>query len=96
MATLNGAKALGLENITGSLMLGKSADIAALDLSSIAQQPVYDPISQIVYTATRDQVTDVWVAGRHLLRNRQLVALNEEDILRRTQVWRDKIAPQAR
>ena len=95
MATLNGAKALGLDAIIGSLVIGKTADIAAIDLSSISHQPIYDPISQIVYTATRDQVTDVWVAGNHLLRNRHLTTLNEADILRRAHVWRDKIMPQS-
>ncbi|MGA9032964.1 MAG: TRZ/ATZ family hydrolase, partial [Sulfuricaulis sp.] len=53
MATLNGAKALGIEARTGSLAAGKAADITAIDLSAISSQPVYDPLSQIVYTATR-------------------------------------------
>ena len=91
MATLNGAKALGLGELTGSLVAGKSADITAIDLSAIGSQPVYDPISQIVYTAGRDQVTDVWVAGKSLLKNRQLTTLDETAILNKTVAWRDKI-----
>jgi 5-methylthioadenosine/S-adenosylhomocysteine deaminase len=91
LATLNGAKALGIESRTGSLTAGKAADIAAIDLSAISSQPVYDPVSQIVYTATRDQVTDVWVAGKRLLADRRLTTLDETAILRKTQEWRDKI-----
>jgi 5-methylthioadenosine/S-adenosylhomocysteine deaminase len=92
MATLNGARALGLETRTGSLRAGKQADLAAIDLSDISSQPVYDPVSQIVYTATRDQVTDVWVAGRRLLAGRRLTTLDEDAIRRKAAVWRDKIA----
>jgi 5-methylthioadenosine/S-adenosylhomocysteine deaminase len=91
MATLNGARALGLDGRIGSLTVGKYADIAAVDLSPIATQPVYDPVSHIVYAATREQVTDVWVAGRQLLRARRLTTLDEEAILTKVARWRDKI-----
>ena len=91
MATLNGAKALGLDTEIGSLRAGKAADITAIDLAALPSQPVYDPISQIVYTAGRDQVTDVWVAGRRLLANRMLTTLDENAILNRAHDWRDKI-----
>jgi len=91
MATLNGAKALGLDEQIGSLKPGKAADITAIDLSALSSQPVYDPVSQIVYSVGREQVTDVWVAGRCLLANRTLTTLDEAAILRRTQSWRDKI-----
>ncbi len=91
MATLNGAKALGIETRTGSLTAGKAADIAAIDLSVISSQPVYDPVSQIVYTATRDQVSDVWVNGRHLLAKHQLTSLDEAALRDKAQAWRDKI-----
>ena len=67
MATLNGAKALGLDHEIGSLEVGKAADIVALNLSDIETQPLFDPISDIVYAASRHQVSDVWVAGRRLL-----------------------------
>jgi 5-methylthioadenosine/S-adenosylhomocysteine deaminase len=91
MATLNGAKAMGLDTEIGSLSVGKAADITAIDLSALPSQPVYDPVSQIVYTASRDQVTDVWVAGRRLLANRALTTLDEVAILSRAHDWRDKI-----
>ncbi len=91
MATLNGAKALGLDTITGSLMPGKAADIIAIDLNQLETQPIYNPISQIVYSSSRNQVTDVWVQGKHLLNNRQLTTLDSEKIIRKAQYWREKI-----
>ena len=92
MATLNGARALGLNEKTGSLEIGKSADITAIELSDIASQPVYDPISQIVYTANRHQVSDVWVEGKRLLDSGQLTTIDEQSILENAIAWRDKIA----
>ncbi len=92
MATRNGAQALGLESKIGSLRVGKQADLIAIDLADLGSEPVYDPISQIVYTATRDQVTDVWVAGRRLLASGRLTTLDENAIRRKAHAWRDKIA----
>jgi 5-methylthioadenosine/S-adenosylhomocysteine deaminase len=80
-----------LEEYIGSLKPGKSADLAAIDLSAAATQPVYDPLSHIVYSATREQVTDVWVAGKRLLHDRRLTSLDEQAILAKTAAWRDKI-----
>ncbi len=91
MATINGAKALGIDHITGSLIAGKAADFIAIDLANIETQPLYHPISQIVYAASRNQVTDVWVAGKQLLRNRQLLTLNEKEIQEKAKIWRNKI-----
>ncbi len=91
MATLNGARALGLDDRIGSIVSGKAADLTAIDLSSLGSQPVYDPVSQIVYSATRDQVSDVWVNGRHVLAERQLTGLKQEAILRKAHEWRDRI-----
>jgi len=91
MATLNGARALGIEARTGSLTAGKAADITAIDLADIASQPVYDPVSQIVYTATREQVTNVWVNGRHLLVNRRPATLDEAALREKAAEWRGKI-----
>ena len=91
MATLNGARALGLGEITGSLVPGKVADIAAIDLSPVSTQPVYDPLSQIVYAASREQVSDVWVAGQRLLQNRVLTTIDEKRVIAKAQEWRDKI-----
>jgi 5-methylthioadenosine/S-adenosylhomocysteine deaminase len=91
MATLNGAKALGLEAEIGSLTIGKSADIAAIRLDGIETQPLFDPISDIVYAASRHQITDVWVAGRQLLKNRELTTLDQEAIRDRATAWRQRL-----
>ena len=93
MATLDGAKALGLDGEIGSLLKGKSADCIAVDLSAAATQPVYNVLSQIVYAAGRDQISDVFVAGRALLRNRQLTTLDETAAIARAAEWQGKIRP---
>ncbi len=95
MATLNGARALGLAGETGSLEPGKAADITAVDLGGLQSQPLYSPLSQLVYATGREQVSDVWVAGRQLLRDRQLLTLDAEEILARAREWRRRIAPAA-
>lgn len=91
MATINGAKALGIDDITGSLTVGKAADLCALDLSDIETQPLYNVISQIVYSASRHQVTDVWVAGKRCLKNRQLTTLNIQDLKSTIAQWQQKL-----
>ena len=65
--------------------------MVALDMSDIATQPLYHPISQLVYAATRQQVTDVWVAGKQLLRNRELTTIDTDAILDKAQQWAVKI-----
>ncbi len=91
MATLNGAKALAIDHLAGSLVPGKIADFIAIDLDCLETQPLYHPISQIVYAASRDQVTDVWVGGKQLLKNRQLLTLDEKELRAKAQIWRKKI-----
>jgi 5-methylthioadenosine/S-adenosylhomocysteine deaminase len=91
MATLNGAQALGIGQQTGSLKTGKAADFIAIDLDQIETLPLYNPASQIVFAATRDQVTDVWVAGKQLMRDRKLLTLDEEAIKAKAKQWREKI-----
>jgi len=91
MATLNGAKALGIDHITGSLVPGKSADIVAIDMLEIETQPIYNPLSQLVYAIGRDKVTDVWVAGKHLLKSRTLMTIDIHKLKAKTHLWRDKI-----
>lgn len=94
MATLNGARALGLEQEIGSLRPGKWADMVAVDLGTPETVPVYHPISQLIYATGRHQVSDVWVAGRHLLKERKLTTLDVEDILYRAWAWGEKIKVQ--
>lgn len=92
MATINGAKALGIDATTGSLLVGKSADITAIKLNDVETQPLYNPISQLVYASGRDKVTHVWVAGKQLLKDRELTTIDEKAILANAKYWRDNIA----
>lgn len=91
MATINAAKSLGIDDITGSLAIGKAADMIAVDLGGMESQPCYDLISQLVYATDRNKVTDVWVEGKQLLKERQLMTLNESKIIANTQEWAQKI-----
>lgn len=91
MATLNGAKALGIDHLTGSLTIGKASDFIAINLEKIETLPIYHPISQIVYAASREQVTDVWVAGKQLMKNRQLTTLDEKELIAKAKQWGKKI-----
>ena len=92
MATINGAKALGLDEVGGSLRIGKAADIIAIDLSYLETQPLYCPVSQIVYAASRQQVSDVWVAGQRLLKQRQLMTIDKTALLVRVAKWQERLA----
>jgi len=100
MATLNGAKALGLDKVTGSLVVGKDADMIAVDFGQPPTWPAptvadasmgFDPVSHIAYSSTRDQVTDVWVRGKRLLRNRRVTTLKVGDVRKAAQKWGQKI-----
>jgi 5-methylthioadenosine/S-adenosylhomocysteine deaminase len=91
MATLSGARALGLGDRVGSLEPGKEADLICVDFSRPASQPVFSPISQLVYTASRDQVTDVWIAGRQLLEDGKPLIADSKAILGRASAWADKL-----
>jgi len=92
MATINGAKALGLDTCCGSLSRGKAADVIAIDLSNLETQPLYCPVSQIVYAASRQQVTDVWVAGKRLLKKRQLTTINVDDLKAKITEWQQRLS----
>lgn len=94
MATLNGARALGLADQIGSLSPGKWGDITAFDLSELETQPLYDPVSQLVYAAGREQASDVWVAGQHLLKKRELTQIDSGEIVQRARGWAKLIAAQ--
>ncbi len=91
MATLNGAKALGIDELVGSLLPGKAADVVAVDLSSIETQPLYHPVSQLIYACGRDKVSDVWINGQQVLNGRRLTTLDENAVLARAQDWQGRI-----
>ena len=91
MMTLAGARFLGLDADIGSLEAGKLADITCTDLSSIVFQPVYNPVSQLVYTATGRDTHNVWIHGRQLLKDGQPQMLDLPSIAASTDKWRKKI-----
>ncbi len=92
MATLGSARALGLEQLIGSLEPGKSADLMAVDLARPETEPVYHPLSQLVYAAGREQVSDVWVAGRHVVAGGVHTTLDPGEAVAKARAWRDRIA----
>ena len=91
MATINGAIALNCQDDIGSLEIGKSADFIAIDLDHISTQPVYDPVSQIVYSASREQITDVWVEGIQRVKHKQLVNVDVDDLLQTARRWGERL-----
>ncbi len=92
MATIEGARVLGLDSRIGSLEPGKWADLVAIDLSLPETLPVYDPVSQIVYAAGRHQVTDVWIGGQRLLKNRCLTSLDWLALRAEVAAWQARLA----
>ena len=91
IATLGGARALGIDNITGSLAPGKAADIQAIDFNSLSSQPVFDPISHLVYCAKSSHVNHVWVNGQCLLKEGKLTTLTEETLINQAKAWSSAI-----
>jgi len=94
MATLNGARALGLERDIGSLEPDKQADVIAIDLGALAHAPCYDPVSHLVHVTGRDQVTDVWVAGRRIVAERRLTSIDTDELASRARFWQDRLQSQ--
>lgn len=92
VATLNGAKILGLDDKIGTVEIGKAADLIAVDLSDLTAQPVYNPISQLVYAVNSRQVNYVWVNGQCLLEKGKLTTLDVSAIQHRTKAWQKRIA----
>lgn len=91
MATLGGARALGLQQRIGSIAVGKAADLCAIDLDSPGLAPCYDPASHVVYAAGREDVAHVWVAGQLRVENGALCGIGEKDLIRLAKVWQNKI-----
>ncbi|MGE0383853.1 MAG: TRZ/ATZ family hydrolase [Gammaproteobacteria bacterium] len=94
-ATLGGARALGLDQRIGSLLPGKQADMVAVRLAGLHAEPVYDPLSQLVYCAGRGDVADVWVGGVRRVRSGALVDIDERTTLARARAWAERIRPHA-
>jgi len=92
MATLGGARVLGMEKEIGSLEVGKKADVIILDLNKPHLQPVYNIVSHLVYSATGADVRDVIIDGKVIMENRRLLTLEEEQILSKAKEWGEKIS----
>jgi 5-methylthioadenosine/S-adenosylhomocysteine deaminase len=90
MATLGGARALGLDHKIGSLQIGKQADLCAIRLDEAATLPVFDPASHIVHCAGRDQVTDVWVDGQRVVKMKHLMQISQEEIYLKAKTWQNR------
>ena len=91
MATINGAKALGLDLVVGSIEKNKKADLVAIDLSSIENQPIYNPLSTLVYSSSKSDVNYVWIDGEIKLKEKKLVGLDEEYIKQLAKKWQKKL-----
>eukprot|EP00747_Dinoflagellata_sp_TGD_P164294 gnl/TRDRNA2_/TRDRNA2_184045_c0_seq1.p1 gnl/TRDRNA2_/TRDRNA2_184045_c0~~gnl/TRDRNA2_/TRDRNA2_184045_c0_seq1.p1 ORF type:complete len:488 (-),score=82.34 gnl/TRDRNA2_/TRDRNA2_184045_c0_seq1:95-1558(-) len=101
MATLNGARALGLSDRTGSLVVGKDADMISVSFAQPATWPApntaniktgFDAVTHIVYSSCRDQVQDMWVRGRRLMENREVKTMSMDDVRAKAEDWGSRIA----
>ncbi|MEP7149313.1 MAG: amidohydrolase, partial [Acidobacteriota bacterium] len=91
MATIRGARALDLDTITGSIEVGKRADVVIVDLDSLHQTPMYNIFSHLVYATKASDVRTVVINGRIVMLNRALLTLNESAIKRDANAYRIKI-----
>ncbi|HEX5464665.1 MAG TPA: TRZ/ATZ family hydrolase [Burkholderiales bacterium] len=91
MATINAARALGIDGRTGSLVPGKRADITAIDFSAPELSPCYDPVSHVIYAAGREHVSHVWVDGELLLEQGRLTHIDNAELARKAAYWRERI-----
>jgi 5-methylthioadenosine/S-adenosylhomocysteine deaminase len=91
MATIGGARVLGLEKQIGSIETGKRADIITVRLDRPNAVPVYDAVSQMVYALKAEDVQDVMVNGRPVVRDGRILTLNQAAILAKAAEYRDKV-----
>ena len=92
MATLGGARALGLEREIGSLEVGKQADLCLLRQDDIEAAPCYEAISQLVYAGARSQVQDVWLAGRRKVADGRLLEVDVAALRAKARQWQQRIS----
>jgi len=92
MATLDGARALGMDDRIGSIETGKFADLCAIDLAPIACQPCFDPVSHLVYVCGRENVSHVWIGGETRVdKGISLLHINDTELLRIVSMWQTKL-----
>jgi len=93
MATLGGARALGLDSEIGSIAVGKAADLCAVYSTELGLLPCYDPLSVLIYAAGREHVSDVWVAGKRRVADGCLLENNEIELINLASLWQNRIRP---
>lgn len=91
MATINGAKALGLADKIGSLEVGKAADLITINFNHLFTQPVFHPISHLVYALNRLQVNDVFIAGKCVLSNGKLTTMDENILIEKAKAYGESV-----
>ena len=91
MATIDGARALGMDDEIGTLEAGKHADVIVVSMTSARQTPMYDPISHLVYVTRGDDVRTTIVNGRVLMRDRKVLTLDESRVLNEARALADKV-----
>ena len=93
MATLGGARALGLDARIGSLAVGKAADLCAVNAVGMGFSPCYNPASLLVYCAGREHVTDVWIGGQKRVEGGCLLESEEIELIKLAALWQNQICP---
>jgi len=96
LLTINAAKSLGQEQQLGSVEAGKLADLCAIRLNSLQTTPMYDVVSHLIYAASSQQVSHVWVGGRMLLKDGQFLYMDTDEIMDRANYWARRIATETR
>ncbi|MDF1831252.1 MAG: TRZ/ATZ family hydrolase [Porticoccaceae bacterium] len=91
LATINSARALGIDHETGSIEVGKAADLVAINLANIASQPLYNALSQLIYTDSTRHISHTWVDGKLLVENGQLLNIDQDELISKAQNWQTKI-----
>ena len=91
MATIDGARALGMDRAIGSLETGKRADLITVSITSARQTPMYDPLSHLVYVTRGDDVRTTIVNGRMLMRDRKVLTLDESQVLSEARALAEKV-----
>ena len=90
-ATLAGARALGLDDRTGSIVTGKYADLAAVHLGEIESLPLFDPVSHLIYVAGRHDVSDVWIGGKQVVKKQQLTWIEKQELVSLALMWQNRL-----
>lgn len=93
MATIAGARALGLDHHIGSIEIGKCADLSAVNLNSLSLSPCYDPASHLAYVASRHDVTHVWISGETVLADGDLIGKDVQELRVMAQRWSALLRP---